>query len=138
LNRGGQRFVRRSETAIACLFSRRHIHRLDRSGEASIVIGFIPTSSEGRTEVAVIEKLRKVVTGKGATQRGTVHRDDNRAPASARDAFFQVVEQVAYQDRLPFHAAMAEVRVRRPDLFVSAFPASRAVRRMSERELLAA
>ena len=81
----------------------------------------------------MLGKFRKSVTNSG----DAANAGHARAPISARDAFFQTVEQVAREDRLPFHLAMAEVRIRRPDLVASAFPSSRPVRH-AERELLAA
>ena len=44
---------------------------------------------------------------------------------SPREAFFEVVAQVALEKRMPEHLAMAEVRAEQPQLFRNAFPQER-------------
>lgn len=91
----------------------------------------------------MIEKLKRVVAPKRfqAAETAAQSFESRRklAPKSARDAFFDMVDEVVWEDRLPFDVAMAKVKAQRPDIVAAAFSSSRrSWATPATRELLAA
>ncbi len=89
----------------------------------------------------MIETLRRVVTlgGFQPVRARNATLDRRFAPKTAREEFFEIVDEIVFEDRLPFDRAMAKVKDQRPDVFAAAFPRSRRTcAARPERELLAA
>ena len=90
----------------------------------------------------MIEKLRRIVAFRrfNAGTEPETFRPSQSAPKSAREAFFQMVDEVALDDRLPFDLAMAKVKAQRPDVVAAAFSpvCRRPCGSQVERQLLAA
>jgi hypothetical protein len=58
-----------------------------------------------------------------AGERGSAQAAASGAsPSNPRARFFEAVDEIAWQERLPFHIAMARARADRPKLFQAAFP----------------
>jgi hypothetical protein len=80
-------------------------------------------------EQLALHALRPLVTVRsiphGSSTGSASGRDRNPQAgrtAAARERFFEMVEEVACRDRIPFHAAMKRARGERSDLFRAAFP----------------
>jgi hypothetical protein len=48
--------------------------------------------------------------------------DANVAPSTPRGLFFDMVEDIASRERLPFHVAMGKAKLEQPEAFRAAFP----------------
>ena len=86
----------------------------------------------------MIGKLMKLVARNHELPDNATRPNAHWAPADARTAFFQIVDERATRKGVPFHTAMAEVKVERPDLLAAAYPQRRRETQAIERELLAA
>ena len=85
--------------------------------------------------------LRRLVTPAGFISVAAPRPCERKTvgPHVARQEFFEAVEAVAVEERLPIHVAMTKLRTERPDLAAAAYPSSRSFRSSpKERKLLPA